>query len=309
MAIIDPDGLFNGKRLRSCSARARLLWPYLYLLSNRFGRIEFDFDAIAFKFASFGDAAPTNSEISACFDEYERQHLILVYEADGQRWAQWDTRRTNLKKFKMAADKQSPPPPEPMYRDWLREQHRDDWPAYHCTEETGDDGLAQSGDAQASQDFRNTPARVNQELLNSVPSLAQNFGLGGGVGVGVGNGKRDGGGGGTCSPTPNFQIGALNEVPENATPPELVSGLLERLGIPSNVPIFRAVAESIRVKATSTGSSAVEAANAILLKAALAKKKNPPESWLFWFRDARYDQPSKQEAADEWVKRQSEDAR
>src|ERR1700730_18554101 len=115
MAIIDANGLFGGKRLRRGSPSARLLWPYLYSLSNGFGRIEFDFDAIAFKFASFGESAPSASSIGAFFDEYELQHLIFPYDGDGQKWGQWDTRRTFFKKFKTLADRQSPHPPEPMY--------------------------------------------------------------------------------------------------------------------------------------------------------------------------------------------------
>jgi hypothetical protein len=93
----------------------------------------------------------------------------------------------------------------------------------------------------------------------------------------------------------------------DATPAELAQGLLERLGIPGNASIFQATAESIRVKAQSEGIRALDAANFILLKGALAKKENPPASWLFWFRDARYDRASREEVSDEWLRRHSED--
>jgi hypothetical protein len=308
MAIIDADGLFGGKRLRRCSPGARLTWPHLYVLSNGYGRIEFDFDAIAFKFASFGDAAPSGSGIGAFFDEYEFQHLIYPYEGDGQKWGQWDTRRTYLKKFKTVADRQSPSPPEPMYSRWLREQHRDDWRAYHWNEAAQRGGEDQD-QVLLTQGFPKSLERVNQDLLKSAPTVAQDFGLGVGDGVGVGNGTGIGGGDGNSPSMPEPQVCQMHEMPESATAPELVIGVLEILGIPNNDTIFQAVTESIRLKAASSGSSATDAAQAILLKAVLAKKENPPESWLFWFRDARYDHRGKQQAADDWLKRQSEDAR
>lgn len=124
MAIIDSKGLFTGRRLRRCSVMARLYWPYLFLRSDGFARLELDYVALAYEFASFGDSAPTSAQIEAFFDEYARNHLVFCYGPDGQRWAQWDTRRSFLKDFKTASDKKSPPPPEPEYSRWLQEQHR-----------------------------------------------------------------------------------------------------------------------------------------------------------------------------------------
>ena len=40
MAIINPDGLFGGDRLRRCSNIVQLHWPRLYLAGDGFGRLE-----------------------------------------------------------------------------------------------------------------------------------------------------------------------------------------------------------------------------------------------------------------------------
>ena len=303
MAIIDPDGLFNGKRLRMCSPAARLTFPYLYLLSNGFGRIELDFDAIAFKFASFGDAAPSGSGIGAFFDEYELQHLIFAYDADGQKWGQWDTRRTFLKKFKTVADKQSPSPPEPMFSDWLREQHRDDWPAYHWAEAALGSGENPDG-GLLTQGFPKSSERVSQHLLESAPNLAQDFGLGVGVGggIGFGNGKGIGEGGGKFT----HDVLAVSELaPDDLPPSALAVHLIEFLGIPTNPPLLTAVAESIRAKAHADGITPASAHNFILRRGALAKKQGQPKAWLFWFRDADYDRQTTEESKDDWVNRHS----
>jgi hypothetical protein len=308
--IIDSDGLFNGQRLRRCSARARFLWPYLFLLSNRFGRIEFDFDAIAFKFASFGEAAPTSPEISDCFAEYERHHLILVFGTDGQRWGQWDTRRTRLSKFKTVSDRQSPTPPEPAYTDWLREQHRDDWPAYHCTEVISEDRKEPGRDPQLSQDLPNSLAKVTQKLLNSAPILSQDFGLGVGVGVGEGNGGGDGGGrgsGGGGRSSPRHEAADIERTPDDLPPVSLAAHLIEILGVPTNQSLLMAVAQSIATKARVERLSPAAAHDFILLKATLAQKQGQSKPWRFYFQDADYDKKTKQEASHEWLSRHAED--
>ena len=74
MAYIDCDGLLKGKRLRRCSAKARLYWPYFFLMSNGYARVELDFEALADEFASFRDAAPSPDEIRGLFEEYEANH-------------------------------------------------------------------------------------------------------------------------------------------------------------------------------------------------------------------------------------------
>jgi hypothetical protein len=308
VAIIDAVGLFNGKRLRRCSARARFLWPYFYLLSNRFGRIEFDFETIAFNFASFGGDAPTSEDIGECFAEYERHHLILTYEADGQLWGQWDTRRTHLSKFKTVADRQSPAPPEPAYTDWLRERHRDDWPAYHCTEGISGDSNESEPNPQLSQNSPNSFAKVSQKLLNSAPSLTPDFGLGIGDGVGKGKGKGNGNGDGGGDGDSRRQEGeGIERAPGDLPPLSLAAHLIEILGVPTSQSLLMAVAESIRTKMRVGHLTPAGAHDFILLKATLAQKQGLSKAWRFWFQDADYDKKTKLEANYEWLNRHAED--
>lgn len=116
--IIDPDGLFNGDRLRKCSNLARLYWPYLMLASNGFGRIELSYHKVVGRcFADFRPL-PTEVEIMGCIQEYRDNYLLFVYQCDGQVWGQWDCDQKHLNKYKTSLDKRSPNPPEDLWKDF-----------------------------------------------------------------------------------------------------------------------------------------------------------------------------------------------
>lgn len=119
MSIIDAVGLFHGERLRRCSNAARLHWPYLFLASNGFGRLEIDYHRIvATAFASFRPI-PTEQELMGHLREYSDAHLLFLYRAaDGAVWGQWDCKPQRLNKYKTACDRRSPAPPEPAFADW-----------------------------------------------------------------------------------------------------------------------------------------------------------------------------------------------
>ncbi len=172
MAIIDREGLFKGKRLRKCSAAARWRWPYLFLMSNGYARIELDYDSIADEFSSFRKSAPTPDELRETFAEFRANHLLFVYTVNDQEWGQWDCRRTWLKDYKTTADSGSPQPPENEYQRWLIEQHGQGWREFHWSKEAIDGAFDQS-------------------LPKPLPSVSQSFpagryGVGGGGGTGEG---------------------------------------------------------------------------------------------------------------------------
>lgn len=124
MAIIDPDGLFGGDRLRGCSDLARLLWPYLYLASNGYGRLELNRHRIVARcFSDFGQP-PSEPQLIDVLEEYQRNRLLFVYEVGGQLWGAWDTPSKSLPDYKTARDRKSPAPPEPEFSQW-RKAYRD----------------------------------------------------------------------------------------------------------------------------------------------------------------------------------------
>jgi len=181
MAVIDKEGLFKGKRLRKCSAAARWRWPYLFLLSNGYARIELDYECIADEFSSFRESAPTPDQLRETFAEFRANHLLYVYRVNDQEWGQWDTRRSLLKEYKTAADKGSPAPPEPEYRRWLIEQHGNDWAEFHWNKD-----LAQG---TPDTDSPKTLPNINQALPEVFKQIeAEPCGVGVGVGSGVGEG-------------------------------------------------------------------------------------------------------------------------
>ena len=176
MAVIDTEGLLKGRRLRKCSAEARWYWPYLFLLSNGYARIELDYDSIADEFSSFRSSAPNPEKIEQAFAEYQTNHLIFVYAVNDQEWGQWDTRRSLLKDYKTAGDNSSPNPPEDAYRQWLIEQHGEEWPQFHWNKNI-------------------VVAPFDQSLPKFSPNVDRNFpadcyGVGVGVGSGSGKGKE-----------------------------------------------------------------------------------------------------------------------
>jgi len=51
--------------------------------------------------------------------EYFEVHLLFLYRStDGALWGQWDCCPQRLNKYKTAADRRSPAPPEPDFSDW-----------------------------------------------------------------------------------------------------------------------------------------------------------------------------------------------
>jgi hypothetical protein len=67
--------------------------------------------------------------------------------------------------------------------------------------------------------------------------------------------------------------------------------LVDALGQPRSLQLLTAVGESIRAKAQA-GRLTIEAASAQILECALIHQEyNKPEKWVYYFIDARYDQP------------------
>jgi hypothetical protein len=121
--IIDPDGLFNGDRFRRCSNMARLYWPYFFLASNGFGRMEVNYHRIIARAFSTFDPVPAEHELMRSIKEYQESHLLFLYEFNGQVWGQWDCPKQLLNKYHNARDKRSPAPPEEEFQKW-REAYR-----------------------------------------------------------------------------------------------------------------------------------------------------------------------------------------
>jgi hypothetical protein len=118
MAVIDPDGMFGGDRMAKLSDQARLHWPWLYIASNGFSRIELNYRRIVARvYANFA-TVPTEEEFYAMVQEYFDQFLLFVYSCNGQMWGQWETSERYLPRHKTAKDHASPDPPAQEYIEW-----------------------------------------------------------------------------------------------------------------------------------------------------------------------------------------------
>jgi hypothetical protein len=185
MAIIETDGLFKGKRLRKCSADARWRWPYLFLLSNGYARIELDYECMADEFSSFREFAPTPDELREAFAEFQANHLIFFYTFNDQAWGQWDTRRSLLKEYKTAGDKGSPAPPEPEYRRWLIEQHGNDWTDFHWNKDIPQ-GTSDTDSPKTLPNIDHALPKVFQQIETEPYGVGVGEGEGEGEGEGIG---------------------------------------------------------------------------------------------------------------------------
>jgi hypothetical protein len=119
MILIDPEGLFYGRRLSQCSDKTRLVWPYLFLVSNAYARLELNEPLIISRaFATFKQKPDLRDAIV----EFVCTGLLFLYVEieTGKLWGQWDTPERCLPKYKTARDKRSPAPDSKEFEQWRR---------------------------------------------------------------------------------------------------------------------------------------------------------------------------------------------
>ena len=150
--VIDPQGLFFGKRLARCSDLGQFYYPRLLLASNGYARIELDFERIRYEAFPSIRSKPGDEVLRKTFEEYAENFLLYLYEADGQVWGQWDVNENWLPRYKTAIDRRSPAPDPENFKKWVF-----------------------LGKSQRAQDFGN------------FRKLSENLRAGVGVGVGVGS--------------------------------------------------------------------------------------------------------------------------
>lgn len=129
MAIIDPEGLFGGNRLRRCSNTAQLHWPRLFLASDGCARLEINYARIIGRAYPTFSPIPSETELQVYIHEYAKNYLLFLYQVNGQLWGQWDTRTELLPRYKTAADRRSPIPPEPEFTEW-KQRYRKEYKAF-----------------------------------------------------------------------------------------------------------------------------------------------------------------------------------
>jgi hypothetical protein len=121
MAIIDPAGLFHGRRLRLCKSGARLRWPHYFLGSNGFGRLRLDpYEVITTIFPEYHPPI-TVDVFMEDMREYKANFLLFVYKHQREVWGQWDTPDSALPRYKNAKDRTSPAPDPQAFQKWRSE--------------------------------------------------------------------------------------------------------------------------------------------------------------------------------------------
>ena len=118
MAIINPEGFFNGDRLRRCSNAAQLHWPRLFLASDGFARLEINYARIIGRAYATFNPIPTEEELLVFIREYSQNHRLFHSPVGGQTRGQWDTQSEFLPRYKTAQDRRSPIPLEPAFAEW-----------------------------------------------------------------------------------------------------------------------------------------------------------------------------------------------
>lgn len=196
MAIIDPEGLYGGGRLASCSDSARLHWPWLFLAANGFGRMHLDYKAIIRSVYQNFKQPPTEAEFWSYVKEYADHHLLFLYRRGQQVWGQWDCKQGCLPRWQTKRDKESPAPPADQYERWLAEYH---------SVTTMDPSEELPEFLNVSENFGKLPKTSDD--FGELPKASETSGnlasgIGNGVGVGLGLGVRLGSGEEKAPPPP-----------------------------------------------------------------------------------------------------------
>jgi len=164
VAVIDPEGLFAGDRMRLLSREAWLLWSFYYLASNGYGRLELNYRKIIGRAFACLPNPPSEKQFWDHIEEYSNAYLMFVYQVGGVHWGQWDTSEKFLPRWKTTEDKESPVPPADSWIQWKSE-------------------YADVKNQQAAA----TAIRFNK--FAKTPALLP-LGVGVGVGVGIGEGLK-----------------------------------------------------------------------------------------------------------------------
>jgi hypothetical protein len=180
-AFIDPDGLFNGDRMRLLSDLAKLHWPYFWCASNSCGRIELNYMRVCARAWSQFREPPTEEQFWQLIREYHESFLLFVYEYNGQVWGSWDTSEKFLPRHKLAADMRSP---APNYEDFAAWRER-----YISAKQ-----LKAASNPIDINNFVKLSEKLPEGSQKITADLAHGVGVGVGGGGGVGAGEGGGGG-------------------------------------------------------------------------------------------------------------------
>jgi len=196
MAVIDPDGLFEGERICACSDEAQNWFARLFCAANNYGRMPLDVPALIQRcFASYR-VKPTHDQVMDVIHEYVENCLILPYRADGHVWVQFAAKEKWLRGYKTTADERSP---APSAEDWNGFEKR-----YAAWKERRKNIVVEDYPELFPKDFEKTlekVERVSENLSENPPENSQNIsgkfshGIGRGIGRGRGRGSGRGAGG------------------------------------------------------------------------------------------------------------------
>lgn len=175
MAILDPDGMYLGDRMAKLSLKARLYWPYFFLLGNGFARFEVNYSKIVSRAFSTFPEIPSQAVVQSLVEEYAGAYLLFLYRHNGQVWGQWDTIDKYLPRHKTAADLKSPVPPPDSFATWKK--------LYVESKERPSEAISNLCDLfkNGARDFGN----LAEDFGNSVRGVGVVGGVGGGEGKNI----------------------------------------------------------------------------------------------------------------------------
>jgi hypothetical protein len=273
VSIIDPDGLFNGDRLRKCSNAARLYWPYLFLVSNGFGRFEVNYSKIVARAFSGFSPVPSQHEIERLILEYKSNYLLFLYPSpDGNLWGQWDTRQTLLKKHKTASDKRSPAPDPAEFENW-REEYRK-----LKSRPVSSEFRQILGFFSKNDDF----SAKKQDLEPMLENLPLGGGVGEGIGVGGGKGEEQ-----SAPEIPNPNSPEFTRPPDGMETHQYARVALDNLHVPITNTLLDLAAQSVGLVSSVEKVSLAEATWRVMCRARDDQTRGELIN-RFWFEDQWY---------------------
>jgi len=268
---IKPE-LFPDESLVEVSIEVRFLFIGLLPFVDDMGRRQYSPKRIKMEVFP-GDEKISWQQVDGWMRELDKTRVIRIYEVDGVRFF-WLPHFLRHQKIDRPSHSYCPPHPE---------DRKPDCQCISCKAKRNGANVPSFTRRPLDEDSVNRRG-LDEHSAQEVGSVVEcNVGEGGEEPPPEPSHHQ------TQTPNPHSDRSGEDRRTLSAGLDALARRILDVLGIPSNSQILQAVTESLRVKAKADGCSIEVAANKIAGRAAIVKRESPPESWLFWFRDARYD--------------------
>lgn len=152
-------GFYKNEDLAECSLAARLIFPGLWMIADRMGRLEYRPKRIKGELLPFD-----NIDVTPLLDELSGWGLIKFYEVDGSKYIWIPAFLKHQNPHRREAKSTLPPHPEDSFTDSATDQGQDE--AQPRTDQGQTKDMPWTDQGQDEPQPRTCSARLNPDILN-----------------------------------------------------------------------------------------------------------------------------------------------